>query len=131
MALHRCFPALDRGDGGRNLEPRGRARERNMTVEVVLASTSSSRRAMLEAAGLNFTTVAPNVDEDQVRSLLQDAGAYPQTIAEALAEAKALAVSERHPEAIVLGADQLLVCDDRIFTKALDEDEARETLRSL
>jgi septum formation protein len=102
-----------------------------MTVEVVLASTSSSRRAMLEAAGLNFTTVAPNVDEEQVRGLLQDAGAYPQTIAEALAEAKALAVSERHPEAIVLGADQLLVCDNRIFTKALDEDEARETLRAL
>jgi septum formation protein len=102
-----------------------------MTPEIVLASTSSSRRAMLEAAGLIFTIVAPNVDEEQVRGLLQDSGAYPQTIAEALAEAKALAVSERHPDAIVLGADQLLVCEDRIFSKALDEEEARETLCSL
>src|SRR5215831_11292819 len=102
-----------------------------MSVEIVLASTSTSRRAMLEAAGVTFTVVAPNVDEEQVRGLLQDAGAYPQTIAEALAEAKAVAVSERHPEALVLGADQLLVCEDRIFAKARDEPEARETLRSL
>jgi len=102
-----------------------------MSVEIVLASTSTSRRAMLEAAGVTFTVVAPNVDEEQIRGLLQDAGAYPQTIAEALAEAKAVAVSERHPEALVLGADQLLVCEDRIFAKARDEPEARETLRSL
>ncbi len=102
-----------------------------MTVEIVLASTSTSRRAMLEAAGLEFTTVAPNVDEEQVRGLLEEAGAYPQTVAEALAEAKAVAVSERHPEALVLGADQLLVCEDRLFAKAIDEGEARETLRRL
>jgi septum formation protein len=102
-----------------------------MSVEIVLASTSTSRRAMFEAAGLAFTTVAPNVDEGQVRGLLEDAGAYPQAIAEALAEAKAIAVSERHPDALVLGADQLLVCEDRILKKALDENEARETLRRL
>jgi septum formation protein len=102
-----------------------------MSVEIVLASTSTSRRAMLEAAGLSFTTVAPNVDEEQIRGLLEDAGAYPQVIAEALAEAKAIAVSERHPGALVLGADQLLVLEEKIFAKALDEGEAREILRAL
>ncbi|HYM17590.1 MAG TPA: Maf family nucleotide pyrophosphatase [Micropepsaceae bacterium] len=102
-----------------------------MRVDIVLASTSTSRRAILEAAGIAFTAIAPNVDEEQVRGLLEGEGAYPQTIAEALADAKAIAVSERYPEALVLGADQLLVCEDRIFAKARDEPEARETLRSL
>jgi len=98
---------------------------------LVLASTSTSRRAMLESAGVTFTVVAPNVDEDLMKSMLTGGGGDGVTVADALAEAKALAVSERHRDAVVLAADQVLVCEDRIFSKALDEDQARRTLVTL
>ena len=42
-------------------------------IEIVLASTSSSRRTMLEAAGVTFTVVAPNVDEDLMKDMLTGA----------------------------------------------------------
>jgi septum formation protein len=96
-------------------------------IEIVLASASSSRRTMMEAAGVTFTVVAPNVDEDLMKDMLTGGGASASRIAEALAEAKALAVSERHPAALVIGADQVLAGGGRIFSKALDEDEARAT----
>src|SRR5712671_3072156 len=100
-------------------------------TQIVLASTSSSRRTMLEAAGVTFTIVAPNVDEDLIKDLLTGSGASGARIADALAEAKALAVSERHPAALIIGADQILESGGRIFSKALDEIEARETLTAL
>ena len=100
-------------------------------IEIVLASASSSRRIMLEAAGVTFTVVAPNVDEDLMKDMLMGGSAPAPRIADALAEAKALAGSERHPAAVVIGADQVLAAGGRIFSKALDEDEARATLLAL
>ena len=100
-------------------------------VQIVLASTSSSRRTMLEAVGLAFTIVAPNVDEDLLKDRLTTSGANGSRIADALAQAKALAVSERYPDALVIGADQILMSDGRIFNKASDRIEARKTLRAL
>jgi septum formation protein len=100
-------------------------------TQIVLASTSSSRRTMLESAGVTFTVVAPNVNEELMKDMLKGGGAGGMRIADALAEAKALAVSERHPAALVIGADQVLVAAERIFSKALDEIEARETLLAL
>jgi septum formation protein len=100
-------------------------------IEIMLASASSSRRTMLEAAGVTFTVVAPNVDEDLMKDMLTGGGARGPRIADALAEAKAVAISERHPAALVIGADQVLACGGRIFSKALDEDEARATLLAL
>lgn len=99
--------------------------------DIVLASTSSSRRTMLEAAGVTFAIVAPNVDEDLMKDRLMGSGASGLRIADELAEAKALAVSERHPAALVIGADQILASGGRIFNKALDQIEARETLLAL
>ena len=100
-------------------------------AQIVLASTSASRRSMLEAAGVTFTIDAPNVDEDLIKDLLTGSGASGSRIADALGEAKALAVSERHPAAWTIGADQILESRGRIFSKALDEIEARETLLAL
>jgi septum formation protein len=100
-------------------------------VQIVLASTSSSRRTMLEAVGLAFAIVAPNVDEDLLKDRLTASGANGSRIADALAQAKALAVSERYPAALVIGADQILMSDGRILSKASDKIEARKTLRAL
>ena len=85
---------------------------------------------MLEAAGLPFSVVAPGVDEDLMKEALGE-DAEAGLVAEALAEAKAVAVSERHLDAVVLGADQVLRCDERLFNKAMNASEAAATLRAL
>ena len=100
--------------------------------ELILASGSSSRRSMLTAAGIDFTAIAPEVDEDEVRAtMLPKAAAQGRAVAEHLAERKALSVSARHAGALVLGCDQVLVCEGKIFNKATDEAQATATLRAL
>jgi len=85
---------------------------------------------MLSAAGVAFAAVAPAVDEDEVRAgMPADAG--PQATAELLAERKALSVSRKHKGALVIGSDQVLVCEGRLFSKAMDDNQARRTLRAL
>ena len=103
-----------------------------MRPEVILASGSSSRRAMLTAAGIAFTAIAPDVDEDALRAKLPAKTASKgEAVAEHLAEQKALAISTRHPHALVIGCDQVLVCEGRLFNKAVDETQARATLQAL
>ena len=97
--------------------------------KLILASGSSSRRAMLAAAGVEFTAIVPAIDEDELRGKIPAANGA--AIAEHLAERKALAVSARHRDALVLGCDQVLVCEGRLFNKALDDSEASATLRAL
>jgi len=86
---------------------------------------------MLEAAGVPFTVAMPSIDEDVLKSLLIDGGSDPYGIAEELAQAKALSVSGHMRGALVLGADQILVCDGRMFSKAITSNDARATLRAL
>ena len=100
-------------------------------VKVILASASSSRRAMLEAAGVVFAVRPADLDEDSVTRSLIVQGASGRAIAEALAEAKALAVSAHEDDALVLGADQVLVCGNTLINKAVDEHSARRTLLTL
>ncbi len=94
---------------------------------LVLASQSGSRKAMLEAAGVPFTSVPASIDERALEASL--AGEATGVIALALAEAKALAVSGRHGEALVLGSDSLVVVAGRRFDKPRSRDEAAEHLR--
>jgi septum formation protein len=67
---------------------------------------------MLRAAGVPHEVMPPGVDEDEVRAaLLADGISDPVAVAGALADAKALRVSLRFPEALVLGADQILATE--------------------
>ena len=78
-------------------------------MKFVLASTSAARRAMLTAAGVPFEAVAPNVDETELKRAFLQEGASPRSLADALAEAKAVKLSRRlGPGVLVLGADQVL-----------------------
>lgn len=89
---------------------------------IVLASKSASRRAMLEAAGVPFEAETPGVDEDAAKASLADAlGA--RDLADALAELKAVKVSNRLPDALVLGSDSLVELADGT---RLDKPESRE-----
>ncbi|HJQ57712.1 MAG TPA: Maf family protein [Vineibacter sp.] len=96
---------------------------------LVLASTSISRRALLRGAGLRFDCVAPEVDEDALKRAQPTADGA--ALAGLLADRKALAISERRPGAIVVGGDQTLACDGRLFDKPGDLEAARAQLRAL
>lgn len=87
---------------------------------LLLASTSSTRRALLEGAGLPVETEAPGVDERAVETAALAEGAGPAEVARRLACAKALAVSRRRPDRIVVGADQTLDCEGELFHKPAD-----------
>lgn len=100
---------------------------------LVLASGSAARRTLLEAAGLVFDVVPANIDEAAVRNAILDAttGAEGVDIASVLAAEKARLVSEMHPSALIIGADQVLALGGRIFGKAENIAEAREILTML
>lgn len=95
---------------------------------LILASTSAARRAMLRQAGLDFSALPSGVDET---ALKQGFTGEPEALALALAAAKARAVSAAHPQALVLGADQLLVCEGAVFDKPAGLAEAAMHLRRL
>ncbi|WP_120716874.1 Maf family protein [Tsuneonella amylolytica] len=95
-------------------------------MTLVLASKSASRRAMLEAAGVAFESRPADVDERGLEASL--AGARPDQIALALAEAKAFAIDA--PGLLVLGSDSLVVVGERRFDKPATREEAAEYLRA-
>ena len=97
---------------------------------VILASTSPARRALLTAAGVPFTAQSPGVDEDAAKASLAAEGLSPRDMADALAELKALRVSNRKP-GLVIGADQTLDLEGVTLDKAPTIDAARERLLSL
>lgn len=94
---------------------------------LLLASGSSARAALLRRAGIPFDVEPSRIDE---RALEADGPAGP-TLADRLAEAKALDVSQRSPSRLVLGADQTLACDGELLHKPADAAEATRQLRSL
>ncbi len=95
-------------------------------AELVLASTSTYRRALLERLDLPFRCVAPRFDE----SSISPSGLTPRGLAEALARGKAESVANELPDATVIGCDQLVALEGRILGKpgsieaAIDQLEA-------
>lgn len=102
-----------------------------MVERIVLASGSPFRKAMLEAAGVDIDVVPAKIDERVVEKTLEGTGASPEDVAQVLAEAKALDVSERSPGRLVLGCDQTLSLGDELFHKPRDMEDARRHLLKL
>jgi len=102
-----------------------------MAERMILASGSRFRRAMLEAAGVDIDVVPASIDERAVEKTLAGTGASPEDVAQVLAEAKALDVSEKNPGRLVLGCDQTLSLGDDLFHKPANMEEARRTLLKL
>jgi septum formation protein len=98
---------------------------------LLLASTSATRRALVEAAGIPVDTADPAVDERSVEEPLRASGASTADVARHLARAKAEAVSTRHPGRLVLGGDQTLACGETAFTKPRDRAAAHAQLKAL
>lgn len=102
-----------------------------ISQSLVLASASTVRRSLLVEAGVSVTTDIARIDEQNIKAALNAEGVAPRDVADALAEAKARRVSSRQPGALVLGADQVLVLENRIFDKPEDLACAREQLLEL
>ncbi|HEY9537096.1 MAG TPA: nucleoside triphosphate pyrophosphatase [Kiloniellaceae bacterium] len=98
---------------------------------LVLASASTARAKLLAAAGLVVQCQAAAIDELSVKASLKAEGATPAQVAETLAELKAQRVAAKHPGALVIGADQMLSCNDLWFDKPPDQDHAAAQLRAL
>ena len=92
---------------------------------LILASTSPWRRELLARLAVDFEVVAPQVPEEHLP------GESPTDRALRLATAKAQALSTRHPQALVVGSDQVAACDGDILDKPGDARRCREQLQRL
>lgn len=102
-----------------------------MSRPLLLASTSSIRLQLLQNAGLEVTPHAARVDEDSIRHSLEAEAAHPRDIADTLAEMKAAKLSDRYPDALVLGCDQVLDFKGKVLTKPETPNQARAQLLAL
>lgn len=101
-----------------------------MSPPIILASGSQIRRSILENVGLNFSVKKPNVDEAAIKAAMQADNSKPRDIADALAEAKALKVS-RAESGLIVGADQIMLMDDKIYDKPKNMKDARDRLLNM
>jgi septum formation protein len=92
-------------------------------VTLILASQSASRRTMLDAAGVPHDAIPAHVDEEAAKAVLRAEKAPPRALADALAELKAVKVSQSCPGALVLGSDSLVAFEDGT---TLDKPESRD-----
>jgi septum formation protein len=96
---------------------------------LILASQSRARQALLANAGIAFEAVPAGIDE---REIQRASGlAAPGEIASLLARQKALWVSSRQPDGIVVGADQTLALAKQLFSKPAGRAQAADQLRTL
>jgi len=102
-----------------------------MSAKLILASNSASRKSLMQGAGLQFESVGADIDERGVEARLAANYAKPPEIAVELAKAKALWVSERNPDAYVIGSDQVLSLGARLFHKPLSMGEAADHIRAM
>lgn len=84
-----------------------------MPHPLILGSTSRYRRALFDRLGLPFTAIAPACDEEALKL----PGFAPQALAESLAEAKAASLVPGHPDAVIIGSDQVCALGDEVLHK--------------
>ncbi len=98
---------------------------------IILASKSKYRAELLTNAGVAFTAESANIDEREVEAPLIEADLGGADVAEVLAIAKAMDVSQRNPSATVIGSDQTLSLDGALLHKPEDMAAARQRLLDL
>ncbi len=98
---------------------------------LILASKSPARQKILACAGLPFETYAAAIDERAIEAPLAASGAGPDAVAQHLSRAKALHVSAKLPDRIVIGADQTLGLEGRILGKPADRAAAAAQIEAL
>lgn len=102
-----------------------------MSHKIILASGSEIRKTLLQNAGVEVTALPARIDEDMIKAAMVAEGAKPRDIADALAEGKARKVSVKHPEALVIGCDQVLNLGGKLLSKPESPEDARAQLTEL
>lgn len=95
--------------------------------KIILASASKYRKELLERLGIDFQCIPADIDEDSFKSKISD----PAELAKVLAYEKAKVVFEKHPDAIVIGSDQLGYIDNQILGKTGSFDGSVKQLKLL
>lgn len=98
---------------------------------LILASASRYRAQLLSNAGITAEICPASIDEAALKQSMQSEGMEAADIARGLAEMKALRVSRTRANALVIGADQVLVCNGVLFSKPPDLAHARASLQAL
>ena len=98
-------------------------------IPLILASGSQSRKQMLEEAGICFKVIKTDTDEDALKKEMHGLPFEQQVIK--LASAKAINVSIDNPNHVVIGGDQMCVCDSQVFDKPGSVKKAVENLKLL
>lgn len=92
--------------------------------KIVLGSTSPFRRSLLEKLHIPFDCDKPNIDESPLEN------EYPKALVERLAIEKAKKVAEMHNDALIIGSDQVAICDGVILGKPHTRENAIKQLMS-
>ena len=100
-------------------------------TELILASGSKTRAELLRRAGLTIDVEVAKIDEPAIKESCLAANLSPREISDGLAEAKARRVAVGHPEALVLGCDQVLDFDGKLVSKSEDQIQALDQLKSM
>ena len=102
-----------------------------MSQRVILASGSTIRAKMLRNASMCFDVIKPLIDEQSVKDAMIAEAASPRDVADTLAEMKAKKISQKNPEAFVIGSDQVLDHQGRILSKPNTPAEAVAQITAL
>ena len=100
-------------------------------MKVILASESSTRKKLLKKTGVKFLSRKHSVAENRLKTELMVAKKTNRQIALALATAKANSISKSFPKDLIIGSDQILVCEKKIFNKPRNRKEAFNQLSLL
>ena len=100
-------------------------------VEIILASKSKVREAILIKNGIQCAVFPSNIDEDPVKESLLNEGASPEIISKNLAELKANKVSQKNYDVLVLGADSVIDLNGELISKPENRIEAFNILKKL
>jgi|TARA_B110000444_G_C18408034_1_gene396717 septum formation protein len=100
-------------------------------MKIILASKSGVRKKILDENKIECIVSHSNVDEDQAKDSLIDAGAGPLEISKNLAELKSCKVGNKYPNQLVLGADSVISLNNKLINKPKSRDEALSILKKL
>ncbi len=99
-----------------------------LNKKFILASNSSSRYRLLKNAGLNFVKQKPLCNEDYIKKKLLKKNTNKKRIPSLLAKEKALSISAKKPNSLVVGSDTIIIFENKIINKANTLEEAKKKL---
>ncbi len=99
--------------------------------QFILASNSASRYKLLKNVGLNFIKKSPYCDEENIKKKLIRKSINKKRFPKILAKEKALSISQKNPQTLVVGSDTIILFKNKIINKARTIEEAKKKLQKL